>query len=335
MAAVKRLTISGYLTRLVLFFLITCCAVFIGLSAGPVKIGFNDLVPTFFSNNANPIFSQIIFDIRLPRILYAIAVGGGLSIAGAVFQAILMNPLAEPYILGISSGGTFGAVLSFLIGASFLGTQLFSFTGALVVMLLVFVLGKRFGELEPNVLLLTGVMVGAFFSAAILLMMTLLNDSLRTAVFWLMGNLSIADKDNLKFVLPVTFVVSFLLMLNSNKYNLLSLGADSAKQLGVNTTVLRNYTYLLSSLMIGTIVSVSGIIGFVGLLVPHVCRMIFGVDNRIVLPASFFFGASYLILCDTLARTLISPSELPVGAVTAIIGAPVFIYLLRKRFNAY
>lgn len=335
MAAAKRLTVGGYLTRLVLFSLITCGAVVIGLSAGPVKIGFNDLVSVFFSNNANPLFSQIIFDIRLPRILYAVAVGGGLSIAGAVFQALLMNPLAEPYILGISSGGTFGAVLSFLIGTTFLGTQLFSFTGALLVMMLVFLLGKRFGELEPNVLLLTGVMVGAFFSAAILLMMTLLNDSLRTAVLWLMGNLSVADKDNLKVVLPVTLVVSFLLMLNSNKYNLLSLGADTAKQLGVNTTVLRNYTYLLSSLMIGAIVSVSGIIGFVGLLVPHICRMIFGVDNRIVLPASFFIGASYLILCDTLARTLISPSELPVGAVTAILGAPVFVYLLRKRFNTY
>lgn len=335
MAAVKRLSLGGYLTRLIIFFLIMCVAVIIGLSAGPVKIGLYDLLAAFFSNNSDQTFAQIIFDIRLPRVLYAIAVGGGLSIAGAVFQAILMNPLAEPYILGISSGGTFGAVLSFLIGASFIGTQLFSFAGALVVMLLVFVLGKRFGELEPNVLLLTGVMVGAFFSAAILLMMTLLNDSLRTAVFWLMGNLSIADKDNLIFVLPVTFVVSFLLILNSNKYNLLSLGADSAKQLGVNTNVFRNYTYLLSSLMIGTLVSVSGIIGFVGLLVPHVCRMIFGVDNRIVLPASFFFGASYLILCDTLARTLISPSELPVGAVTAIIGAPVFIYLLRKRFNTY
>ena len=332
MAAVKRLSLNGYLTRLFIFFLIMLLAVIVGLSAGPVSIGFSDIITAFFSNNADQTFTKIIFDIRLPRILYAIAVGGGLSIAGAVFQAILMNPLAEPYILGISSGGTFGAVLSFLIGASFLGTQLFSFAGALVVMILVFILGKRFGELEPNVLLLTGVMVGAFFSAAILLMMTLLNDSLRTAVFWLMGNLSMADKANLKFVLPVTLIVSFLLMLNSNKYNLLSLGADSARQLGVNTTVFRNYTYLLSSLMIGTLVSVSGIIGFVGLLVPHVCRMIFGVDNRIILPASFFLGASYLILCDTLARTLISPSELPVGAVTAIIGAPVFVYLLRKRF---
>lgn len=335
MAAVKRLSVNSYVTRLVLFFIITCISIIIGLSSGPVKIGIGDLLATFFSNNADQTSTQIIFEIRLPRILYAIAVGGGLSIAGAVFQAILMNPLAEPYILGISSGGTFGAVLSFLIGASFLGTQLFSFTGALVVMLLVFVLGKRFGELEPNVLLLTGVMVGAFFSAAILLMMTLLNDSLRTAVFWLMGNLSIADKDNLKFVLPVTFFVSFALVLNSNKYNLLSLGADSAKQLGMNIKLFRNVTYLLTSLMIGTLVSVSGIIGFVGLLIPHLCRMIFGVDNRIVLPASFFLGASYLILCDTLARTVISPSEIPVGAVTVIIGAPVFVYLLRKRFNTY
>ncbi len=333
MAAVKRLSIASYATRLVLFFIITCISIIIGLSSGPVKIGIGDLLATLFSNNANQTFSQIIFEIRLPRILYAIAVGGGLSIAGAVFQAILMNPLAEPYILGISSGGTFGAVLSFLIGASFIGTQLFSFTGASIVMILVFLLGKRFGELEPNVLLLTGVMVGAFFSAAILLMMTLLNDSLRTAIFWLMGNLSIADKANLKFVLPITLIVSFILVLNSNKYNLLSLGADSAKQLGVNIKLFRNVTYLLTSLMIGVLVSVSGIIGFVGLLIPHICRMIFGVDNRIVLPASFFLGASYLILCDTLARTIISPSELPVGAVTAIIGAPVFVYLLRKRFN--
>lgn len=333
MATVKRLSVTSYVTKLVLFFIITCISIVIGLSSGPVKIGIGDLLAAFLSSNFNQTFSQIIFEIRLPRILYAIAVGGGLSIAGAVFQAILMNPLAEPYILGISSGGTFGAVLSFLIGASFIGTQLFSFIGAGIVMILVFLLGKRFGELEPNVLLLTGVMVGAFFSAAILLMMTLLNDSLRTAIFWLMGNLSIADKANLKFVLPITLIVSFILVLNSNKYNLLSLGADSAKQLGVNIKLFRNVTYLLTSLMIGALVSVSGIIGFVGLLIPHICRMIFGVDNRIVMPASFFLGASYLILCDALARTIISPSEIPVGAVTAIIGAPVFVYLLRKRFK--
>ncbi len=321
--------------HLFLFFILVLVAAAVGLISGPVSIGIGDLINTLLSKNSDQIISNIIFDIRLPRVLYAIAVGGGLSIAGAVFQAVLMNPLAEPYILGISSGGTFGAILSFLLGTSFLGTQLFSFAGALCVMFLVFILGKRFGELEPNVLLLTGVMIGAFFSAAILLMMSLLNDSLRTAVFWLIGNLSIADKANLKFVLPVTFIVSLILILNSNKYNLLSMGTESAKMMGLNTSQFKNITYILTSIMIGALVSVSGIIGFVGLLVPHLCRMIFGADNRIVVPASFFVGASYLVLCDTLARTLTAPSEIPVGAVTAILGAPIFIYLLRKRFNIF
>jgi iron complex transport system permease protein len=302
---------------------------------GSVELSFSEIVNSFFDQGTNSTASQIIFTIRLPRVLLAIAVGGGLSIAGAVFQAILLNPLAEPYILGVSSGGTFGAVLSFLLGFSFLGTQIFSFAGALTVIFLVFLLGKRFGELEPNVLLLTGVMVGAFFAAAILLMMSLLQDNLRTAVFWLIGNLSLAKSGSVYYVLPITLVVSFLLAINSQKYNVLALGADSAKQLGINTNFVRNGTYILASLMIGSIVSVSGIVGFVGLLVPHVCRMIFGVDNRLVVPASFFVGATYLTVADTLARTIISPAELPVGAVTAILGAPLFIYLLRNRFNLF
>ena len=335
MAAASRLTFYGFLTRIVILLFVVIVAAFIGLMIGPVNIGLKEFFSAVFSPESNSTTSQIIYDIRLPRVIYAIAVGGGLSIAGAVFQALLMNPLAEPYILGISSGGTFGAILSFLIGVSFIGTQLFSFAGALSVMILVFILGKRFGELEPNVLLLSGIMVGAFFSAAILLLMGLLNDSLRTAVFWLIGNLSIADKSNIVFVLPITLIVSTLLILQSNKYNVLSLGNDNAKQLGVNTTFLRNSTYILTSIMIGTLVSVSGIIGFVGLLVPHVCRMIFGVDNRIVVPASFFIGAAYLTLADTIARSIIAPAELPVGAVTALIGAPVFVYLLRKRFKVF
>jgi iron complex transport system permease protein len=334
MATTERLSLKRYVISVITFFLITCVAVIVSLWVGPVNITFSELMNAIFNPNiSNETVTQIIWDIRFPRVLFAIAVGGGLSIAGAVFQVILLNPLAEPYILGISSGGTFGAVLSFLIGASFLGTQIFSFVGALAVMFLVFFLSKRYGELEPNVLLLTGVMIGAFFSAAILLLITLLNDSLRTAVFWLMGNLSIAPKESLKYVLPITIVVSVVLVFNSNKYNLLSLGDDTAKQLGINSSFIKNLTYLITSLMIGSIVSVSGVVGFVGLLIPHVCRMIFGIDNRIVLPASFFLGAAYLALADTLARSLVAPSELPVGAVTAFIGAPIFIYLLKHKFK--
>lgn len=333
MGSTARLTPVLFTIRIFILLLITVAASLTALLIGPVSISLSDFFNLFTAGENNVTVSQILFDIRLPRILYGLAVGGGLSLAGAVFQAMLMNPLAEPYILGISSGGTFGAVLSFLIGASFLGTQAMAFIGALCVMLIVFLLGKRFGEIEPNVLLLSGVMVGAFFSAAILLMMSLLNDSLRTAIFWLIGNLSLADKDNAGFVIAVTLIISIILVSLSDKFNVLSLGSDYARQVGINTNSLKSITYLLTSLMIGTLVSVSGIIGFVGLLVPHVCRMVLGVDNRIVFPASFFIGASYLVLADTIARTIISPAELPVGAITALIGAPIFIYLLRRRFK--
>ncbi|MFC2134468.1 FecCD family ABC transporter permease [Bacteroidota bacterium] len=333
MAATSRLTLHTFLLKLFILFIITAAVSILGLLAGSVDVSISDIFNLFTSKNFNGTISQIILEIRLPRVLLSIAVGGGLSVAGAVFQAMLMNPLAEPYILGISSGGTFGAILAMLLGIAFIWAQLFAFIGALCVMALVFVLGKRFGELEPNVMLLTGIMVGAFFSAAILMMMTMLGDSLRSAIFWLIGNLSLANPETIYYVLPTTIVISIILSLNGQKYNVLSMGSDNAKHLGVNTVFVKNSTYILASIMVGSIVSVSGIVGFVGLLVPHFCRMIFGVDNRIIVPASFFVGASYLVLADMLARSLISPAELPVGAVTALIGAPIFIYLLRKRFN--
>jgi len=330
MEGIKRLDFSTYLLIIFSLVIFLIGSFLIGILIGPTSISFKEFSAAIFTND-NQTISQIIFEIRLPRVLFAISVGGGLSIAGAVFQSVLLNPLAEPYILGISSGATFGAVLSFIIGLTFIGTQVFSFGGALLVISLVYLLGKRYGELEPNQLLLSGVMIGAFFSAGILLLMILLNDSLRMAVYWLVGNLSLAKKENLIFILPITFVVSLFLILNSYKYNLLSLGDESAQQLGLNVKRIKKISYIGVSLMVGTLVSVSGIIGFVGLLIPHVCRMIFGTDNRIVFPASFFIGAGYLTIADTIARIVAAPIEIPVGAITAIIGAPVFIYLLRKR----
>jgi iron complex transport system permease protein len=200
-------------------------------------------------------------------------------------------------------------------------------------MLLVFFLGKRYGDLEPNTLLLSGVMVGAFFSASILLLIIFLNDSLRSAVYWMIGSLTFVKSDNLIFVSIITISISLYLVINSHKYNILALGNETAKTLGVNSTFLKNSTYFAASLLVGVLVSVSGIIGFVGLIVPHVCRLIWGVDNRIIIPTSFFVGAIYLTVADTIARIIISPAELPVGAITAIIGAPVFVYLLRTRFT--
>lgn len=333
MGKYQSLKLNTLIVHLTILFLSTITVGILGLSIGSVDTNISDVYKTLFTDSTNAQISQIVLQIRLPRIVYAILIGGGLSVAGAVFQAILMNPLAEPYILGISSGGTFGAVLSFVIGATFIGTQIMAFSGAFLVMLLVFFLGKRYGDLEPNTLLLSGVMIGAFFSAAILLMVIFLNDSLRTAVYWMVGSLSFAKLENLWLVSTITISVFIFLVINSHKYNILALGGETAKSLGVNSNVLKKTTYFAASLLIGAAVSVSGIIGFVGLVVPHVCRLIWGVDNRIIIPSSFFIGAMYLTIADTIARTVISPSELPVGAITAILGAPIFIYLLKTRFS--
>ncbi len=328
MDANKQLNFSRFILINLLLFSLLIITFIISILIGQTNIPVNYFFNSLFSNS---IYTQIIYEIRIPRVLFAIFVGGGLSISGAVFQSLLLNPLAEPYILGISSGATFGAVLSFIIGLTFIGTQIFSFAGALIVIILVYLFGKRFGELEPNQLLLSGVMIGAFFSAGILLLMLLLNDSLRMAVYWLIGNLSLAKKENLIFIVPVTLFATTFLVINSYKYNLLSLGEETAHQLGLNVNKLKNISYIVVSILIGTLVSVSGIIGFVGLIIPHICRMIFGTDNRIVFSASFFTGAIYLTIADTLARTLFAPIEIPVGAITALIGAPIFIYLLRKK----
>ena len=333
MARTERLTKINFLVYVGTLFVVTIAVALFSLTIGSVEISVSQIFSILSGSGENSMFEKIILEIRFPRILMAVAVGGGLSVAGAVFQAILMNPLAEPYILGISSGGSFGAVLSFVLGLSFFGTQIFAFAGALIVVFIVFLLGRRFGEIEPGVLLLSGVMVGAFFGAGILIMTTMLDTSLRTAIFWLIGSLSFAETKNLYFVLPVTLIATVILVLNSYKYNVLALGSDGAKQLGINTNRVKNIAYVLASLLVGSVVSISGIIGFVGLIIPHVSRMLFGQDYRIIIPSSFFLGASFLILADTLARNIMSPAELPVGAVTAIIGAPVFIYLLKKRFN--
>ena len=274
----------------------------------------------------------ILFQIRLPRILLAMIVGAGLSTAGAVLQALLRNPLAEPYILGISSGGTAGALTALLIGVGMtqLTTPLFSFAGSGLVMFLVFVLGHRRGFLDTNALLLSGVMVGAFLSALILLFTALANQDIRATYLWLIGNLSGAEMRSIAIIAPLIVLACGALIVRSRLFNLIATGDETAMHLCVEVERVKRLSYLLASLITGLAVSVSGVIGFVGLVVPHSCRLLFGPDHRLLLPASFLAGAIFLLLCDLLSRTLLAPSEIPVGAVTAVLGAPVFIYLLKK-----
>lgn len=333
MGSITPLNFRTYYFIIIALVLLTFIAVLSGLLIGSTDISLSDLRDIIYSGDTESSNYTILFEIRLPRVLLALAVGGGLSVAGAVFQAILMNPLAEPYILGISSGSAFGAILALFLGLSFWWMELLAFSGALAVIGIVFYLGRRFGEIQPGILLLSGVMIGAFFAALILLLITLLNESLRTAIFWLVGNLSLATSDSVSVVLPVTIVISAILVFNGQKFNVLAMGSEYAKHLGINASRLKNLSYLLSSLMIGAVVSVSGIIGFVGLIIPHICRLLFGYDNRVVIPASFFIGATFLILADAFARAIISPAELPVGGRNSHAGCSCIYLFAAKKLS--
>jgi iron complex transport system permease protein len=317
---------------LALFLLLVIVSV-IALSVGSVRVPFSSVVDSLLNISSVPDAQRtIVMAVRLPRVLLAIVVGAGLALAGVVLQALLRNPLAEPYILGISSGGTMGMILALTVWGSFalVGAPLASFAGSALVMLMVYGLAQRRGQLDPYTLLLSGVMVGAFFNAAVLLTVAVFNQELRNAFLWLMGNLSGARADSLYIVGPLVLVGTVPILWRARDFNLIATGDETAMQLGIDVRSFRRFAYLVASFLTGVVVSVSGVIGFVGLLIPHIGRMIFGPDHRLLLPASFLLGASFLVVADTVARTIISPAEIPVGAVTAAIGAPVFIYLLRK-----
>lgn len=308
---------------------------FLSLVVGTTRTSVGEVAGILFGGSQAPddAIRTIILEIRLPRVLLAMMVGAGLSVAGATFQALLRNPLAEPYILGISSGGTVGALAAMTLGlgASQFLPPLFSFIGSTSVMVLVFALGYRRGFLDTNALLLSGVMVGAFFSAMVLLFTALMNQDIRTTYLWLIGNLGAAELRSVIVLVPFMLIAAGILLAQSRSFNLIAMGDDTAAHLGVEVERVKRLSYLMASLVTGLSVSVSGVIGFVGLVVPHVCRLLFGPDHRLLLPASFLTGAIYLLLCDLLSRVILSPSEIPVGVVTAVLGAPVFIYLLKRR----
>jgi iron complex transport system permease protein len=316
-------------TGLLLFLLLALCliAVSTGTVSLPVTKVLGILTGTGESTEAERL---IILGVRLPRILLALCVGSGLSVAGLVFQALLRNPLAEPYILGISSGGTVGTLLALALALGTVGTSALSFAGSGLVMLLVYSIAQRRGQMDTSTLLLAGVMIGAFFNAVVLVMIALLHQELRNAFLWLMGNLGNANPGAVELVAPLLLIATAVLFSQARNYNLIATGDEGALQLGVNVRVVKRLSYIIGSFLTGVVVSVSGVVGFVGLIIPHICRMLFGPDHRILLPASFLLGASFLVLADLLSRTLLAPVEIPVGAVTAAIGAPVFIYLLRK-----
>ena len=276
----------------------------------------------------------IILSLRFPRALLAGLVGAGLSVSGVIFQALLRNPLADPYILGVSSGSAVGAIVAILmgIGSFSFGIPLASSAGALLTVLMVFFFGRQDGKIHPNALLLAGVVTSSFLSALIMFFISVSQrEELRTIIFWLMGDFSFASYQAVRMIVPYILSGIFVLYLLSRPLNLLLAGEENAVQLGVDVERLKLLSYFFASLITAAAVSVCGLIGFVGLIVPHSVRLLLGPDHRLLIPASALVGASFLIASDTLARVLLAPTELPVGVITAAFGGPFFIYLLRTR----
>lgn len=277
----------------------------------------------------------ILLNLRLPRILLACLVGAALSVVGTSFQGIFKNPMADPFVLGVSSGAALGATITmvFLKEIHFFGMSMIAFTafiGAIITTFLVYNIARVGSKVPVATLLLAGIAINYLLSSIISLMMTFNRDNIEKIVMWTMGSFATADWNEviLLFIIivpSILFIAAF-----SRDLNIMLLGEDSARSLGIDVAGFKKYIFVISTLMVAAVVSVSGIIGFVGLIVPHAIRMIFGSDNRVVIPFSALGGAIFLIICDTLARVIVPPSEIPVGIITSIFGVPFFIYLLYR-----
>ena len=278
---------------------------------------------------------KVIFDIRLPRILMAVIVGIALSGSGVIFQGVFRNPMADPYIIGVSAGAAFGATVGLIFASSvrFLNlsiTSIFAFLGAIGVTFLVYNISKIKGKISVLTLLLSGVALSSLLSSIISFIMIYRTQDLAKVYFWIMGGLSNSSWVNFLVVMPVIVVTLLASSFFMRDLNVMSLGDERANQLGVQTNKIKQILLVLASIMAASAVSVSGIIGFIGLITPHIMRIIVGPDHKALYPSSAIAGGIVLLLSDTLARTLLSPREIPVGIITSIIGVPFFIYLLVK-----
>ncbi len=331
----KMIQVNGILFLLLVASVVGCSLL------GPVPVDLRRAFENIFSADAN---AEILFRTRLPRVLLGIAIGGGMAACGVVLQALLRNPLACPQMLGVSGGASLGGILGLIffpnwllpIAGGLLGeiswVPLAAFLGALLSMILVYRFSLFHGRLHPYHLLLSGVIFNSFVAALIMFLNSIVDFyQAQGLLFWLMGSLSTRAYLTVAFIWAYVVMGFLWLWAKGLPLNLITLGEETAMQLGVETAAVQRQIFVASSLMIGAMVSVSGMIGFVGLMIPHVMRLIVGSDHRLLLPASFLAGGIFLAWADTLARIMLAPAELPVGIVTAFLGGPFFLLLLYRE----
>lgn len=304
---------------------------FVALSIGPVRISLFDMSATD---------KVILFNLRVPRILSAFFVGGGLALAGAIFQGLFRNPIADSYLLGVSSGASLGAAAAIVFKlasplANFAAVSFFAFVGSLGALALVFYFGHRHGSFSIFRLLLSGLGVGLFLSSLVAILMLMAGEELKALIFFFLGGFSSSSWDTAWISLaciPLAFLTACYF---APELNVLLLGEETAESSGVRTGRIQLLYAVLAALLTSISVAVAGLIGFVGLIVPHMIRLSFGADHRTLFPLTFFAGGVFLVLCDAAARTMIAPAELPVGIVTSLLGVPIFLYLIRKEAGEY
>ncbi|MBN1166104.1 MAG: iron ABC transporter permease [Methanospirillaceae archaeon] len=289
------------------------------------------LTPFYTDVPINKLYETIIWKLRFPRIILAIVVGMSLAIAGAVYQSVFRNPLVEPYILGVSSGAAFGAALAIVFSGLFLGVQVMAFLfGGLAVMAAYYLASQR-GETPVIMLVLSGVIISSLFMAFVsILKYTADTSALREIVFWMMGGFYYATWEDVVYIIPILAFSFAILWYNSWKLNVLSMGDEEAKSLGVNPEKTKFIAVALATLVTAFSVSLVGIVAWIGLMMPHAARMLLGPDNRYVIPTAALMGGTYLIICDTIARTF-ATHEIPIGIITSIIGAPYLCYLIKAK----
>jgi len=308
-------------------------AMVLGISAGSSRSGPTAVLQALLNpKTTDSMLNTIIWRIRFPRVLLSTLVGASLSLGGLVFQALLRNPLAEPYILGISGGSAVGAICGILMGLSrFPGVSATAFAGSLLTLVLVLVMSSGQTVLKKDSLLLSGVMLNAFCSAVIMFLISLTQDAkLHNIIFWLMGDLSMSDIHQIGILSTMLLPCFLLIFYFSHSMNLLLLGKETALTMGINIKAVTLTLLITTSFMVSTTVSHCGLLGFIGLVIPHLLRLVFGPDHRLLVPACVLSGGAYMVLCDLLARVLPEQGEIPAGVITAMIGAPLFIFLLRR-----
>ncbi|WP_245732716.1 FecCD family ABC transporter permease [Salinibacillus kushneri] len=282
----------------------------------------------------------IIWNIRMPRIILGMLVGAALAMAGAIYQGVLRNPLADPFILGVSSGSALGAALVLLFGFESMVLGQFTlpvvaFGSGLLTLFVVYTLARINYRLQMETLILAGVVVQAFIASMLSLILALSDEKMQTIMYWMMGSLSLTDWSYNRVIFPFVLLTILFVTFLTRELNMLALGEEAAYHSGVSVQKVRLILLVVASLLTGVAVSVSGTIGFVGLIIPHMIRLLFGSDYRIILPLSVLGGAIFLVGADTIARTILEPRELPIGIITAFLGAPFFGYLLRKKKSNY